>query len=164
MRKKEEDNLELKEDKSSLHLNASPNIFLKAKALRKNMTEAEKLLWSVLRKKQLEGLRFRRQHPILTFILDFYCHRIKLGIELDGLGHENEEQRNYDEARTCQLNEHGVTIVRYKNEEVIKDMENVKLKIMEEVAKLAKLAPRSLPAPRLRQAGPKGEEQRADFC
>lgn len=63
---------------------ASPKIFQRATELRKNMTEAERILWSALRRKQLSGKRFRRQHPIETFIVDFYCHEARLVIEVDG--------------------------------------------------------------------------------
>jgi len=82
---------------------AKPIIFERAKALRQNLTKAEKALWDILRKKQMLGLRFKQQHPISIFIADFYCHAIKLVIEVDGNIHNTEENKNYDKARTDEL-------------------------------------------------------------
>ena len=70
-------------DNNNMHLNASPEIFVYAKKLRLSMTESEQILWEILKNKKFSGLKFRRQHPILKYILDFYCHSEKLGIELD---------------------------------------------------------------------------------
>lgn len=74
---------------------ASPNSFDKAKLLRNNMTEAEKILWEKLKNRNIFKARFRRQHPIGIFIVDFYCHDYKLVIELDGEIHLNKEVRAY---------------------------------------------------------------------
>jgi len=63
---------------------ASPLIFERAKELRKRMTETENILWNALRRKNRKGYKFRRQHPMSTYIADFYCHQLKLVIEIDG--------------------------------------------------------------------------------
>jgi very-short-patch-repair endonuclease len=97
----------------------------KARALRNNMTVAEKLLWEKLRNKQIEGLKFRRQHAIGQFIVDFYCHEIKLVIEVDGGYHLNEFQAEYDNDRTYELEKFGLKVLRFKNDEIINDINNV---------------------------------------
>ena len=79
---------------------APSDSFSKAQFLRRNETKAEKLLWEKLRNNQLEGLKFRRQHPVNIYIADFYCHKFKLIIELDGDYHNQEEQKQKDEVRT----------------------------------------------------------------
>ncbi len=83
------------------------------------MTPAEKRLWSALRNKQLDGLKFRRQHPVGNFILDFYCPACKLVIEVDGKIHDRPSQINRDRARTAKLMEYGYTVLRFRNEQVI---------------------------------------------
>jgi len=96
-----------------------------AKRLRKNQTSAEKRLWSGLRNKRLGGYRFRRQHPIENFITDFACVKSKLIIEVDGPTHDAEKDREYDERRTAILNAKGWTVVRYANDAVFDDLEEV---------------------------------------
>lgn len=108
---------------------AKPNIFEIARELRKNMTPSEKILWDALRKKQLKGFRFRRQHPIDQFIIDFYCHQVRLVIEIDGEVHDLEDQKEYDEGRTAELEDLGLTVIRFKNEEVLNDVKQVVRKI-----------------------------------
>jgi very-short-patch-repair endonuclease len=115
----------MKESKNRMHLNASPQIFRQADELRWNMTKAEKLLWDRLKEKKLNGYKFRRQHPILRFIVDFYCHSENLVIELDGEVHNDEFQNQYDEERTKVLVESGLKVIRFKNEEVFDEIENV---------------------------------------
>jgi len=111
---------------------ASPEIFRRAKLLRGNMTEAEKALWQRLRKNQLNGLRFYRQHPIAKFIVDFYCHSKLLVVELDGGVHNKMEVSERDENREVELEKLGLRILRFKNEEVINDIQEVILKIANE--------------------------------
>src|SRR5262245_24336142 len=100
---------------TAMFFNAKPEIFERAKFLRENMTEAEKLLWNELRKKSL-GVRFKSQHPAGNFILDFYCHPLKLAIELDGNIHKG--RMEYDQSRTEELEKFGIRIVRFKNEQL----------------------------------------------
>ena len=71
---------------------ATPLIFERANQLRKHQTESEKLLWEILKNKRMLGLRFKRQHPIDKYIADFYCHSLKLVIEVDGKIHFNPGQ------------------------------------------------------------------------
>ena len=78
---------------TSMFYNAKPHIFSKAQLLRNNMTNAEKLLWEKIRKKQILNLKFRSQHPIDIFIADFYCHQIKLVIEIDGEIHNLKDHK-----------------------------------------------------------------------
>ena len=100
----------------------------RARALRQEMTRAEKALWQELRANKL-GVHFRRQQIIAGFIVDFYCHECKLAIELDGNYHKKDVSKEYDKARTVLLNEYGITVLRFWNEEVIKDMGRVLNKI-----------------------------------
>ncbi|MDA8170936.1 MAG: endonuclease domain-containing protein [Nitrospiraceae bacterium] len=87
--------------------------------LRRNSTDAENLLWRLLRGRQLNGAKFRRQHPIGHFILDFYCDELKLAIELDGGGHAEEKQKLYDEQRTRALEGEGIKVLRFWNNDVL---------------------------------------------
>ena len=114
-----------------LHQGAKPTIHQNANELRKRLTEAEQKLWALLRNRQLKGKKFRRQHAIAYYIADFYCHESKLVIELDGNFHRRKEEREYDRSRTAVLNEIGITVLRFWNEQVINDPENVLLKISE---------------------------------
>jgi very-short-patch-repair endonuclease len=108
---------------------AMPKIFERARELRKNMTNAEKLLWGKIKKKQVAGLRFRRQHPVNKFIVDFYCHSEQLVIEVDGGIHEHRDQREYDKAREGDLENFGIKVLRFKNKEVENRIEEVVEKI-----------------------------------
>lgn len=104
---------------------ASPETFDKAKQLRKNMTEAEKELWSKIRMDKLNGFQFRRQHPLNIFIADFYCARLKLVIEVDGGIHQMEKQAEYDMGRDSFMQDKGITVLRFTNEEVMTNIDNV---------------------------------------
>jgi very-short-patch-repair endonuclease len=117
-----------------MYFGATPDIFKKAKELRRYETEAEKKLWVKLCRNQMLGLQFRRQHPINRFIVDFYCVKIKLVIEVDGNIHEIPENKVYDIGRSQILNDFGITVLRFSNNHIINDIENV-LKIIEENVK-----------------------------
>jgi formimidoylglutamate deiminase len=97
----------------------SESLLNNARSLRKNQTEAELLLWEYLRNRKLAKHKFRRQQPMEGFILDFYCDEAKLVVEVDGSIHSLREVAEYDEQRTKFLNEFGITIIRFSNEEVI---------------------------------------------
>src|SRR5690606_15840327 len=99
--------------------------FLKAFSLRENMTEAETFLWEKLRDRRFHGLKFRRQHPIHLFVVDFYCHQLKLVIELDGEYHQNPEQKSLDEERTEILKFHNLQVLRFQNDQVLTHIEAV---------------------------------------
>jgi len=96
-----------------------------ARALRWNMTEAERRLWALLRRKQLQGYRFRRQHPVAPFILDFYCLAEKLAVELDGSQHYDDEALDHDARRTAFLGKRGIRVLRFPNAEVFRRPDDV---------------------------------------
>ncbi|MBN3036555.1 MAG: endonuclease domain-containing protein [Bacteroidales bacterium] len=104
---------------------AKPKTFEKARALRFDMTEAERILWKRLRKNQMMGFRFKRQHPIGQFIVDFYCHKARLVIEIDGGIHLNRNQKEYDKERTYELENFGLKVLRFKNDLVYQDPDKV---------------------------------------
>lgn len=91
-----------------------------ARRLRQHLTPTEVQLWSALRCRQLAGLKFRCQHPVGRFIVDFYCPSCKLIIEVDGDIHA--QQKAYDEARTEQLQSFGYQVLRFANEEVLSNL------------------------------------------
>jgi very-short-patch-repair endonuclease len=129
-------------DNVSMFYNAKPHIFEKAKVLRKNMTEAEEILWEQLRGKKLLGLRFRPQHPIDIFIADFYCHPVKLVIEVDGGIHKSMEQREYDLGREGELENWGIEVIRFTNAEI----ENNITQVIKEIEKICKERKSELPS------------------
>ena len=92
-------------------------------SLKKNPTDAEDVLWQLLRRKNLEGLKFRRQHKIGKFILDFFSVQSRLAIEVDGSIHAKRVE--YDAARTQWLESLGIRVIRYSNDEVIGQPEEV---------------------------------------
>ena len=112
-----------------MHAGAKPELFRFAEKLRANMTEAEKMLWEFLRLKP-EGFKFRRQHPFGRYILDFYCHRAKLAIEIDGKYHELPEQKRLDGIRTNDIVNSGIQELRFTNEDVINQFEEIKTIIL----------------------------------
>ena len=116
---------------------AHPLIFARAKDLRRNLTGAEQLLWNYL-KSGINGLKFRRQHPIGLYIADFYCHPVRLIVEIDGKIHDKEEIRVSDEQREADLRSWGNKVIRFKNEEVFKDIQKVLLTIKVKVEELKK--------------------------
>ena len=112
----------------NLHKGATKNIFKNARQLRERMTLAENKLWEELRNKKL-GFKFRNQHPFGNYVLDFYCHKAKLSIELDGGYHETEERKFWDKMRTQAIKEKGLVEIRFKNEEIFYDINKVMEKI-----------------------------------
>ena len=88
-------------------------------------SDAEKILWSCLRNRKLNGFKFRRQHPIADFIADFYCLECNLIVEVDGAYHHSIEQRQYDEGRTFELSEFKIKVIRFTNQEVIEHIDFV---------------------------------------
>lgn len=93
--------------------------------LRNNMTEAEKLLWSRLRNKQILGLQFYRQKPILNYIVDFYCPAVNLVIECDGSQHYTDEGLEADRVRDEALNQLGLKVLRFDNGQVMRQIDDV---------------------------------------
>ncbi len=102
------------------------------KELRNNLTPAEARLWSMLKDKQLEGRKFRRQHSIDNFIVDFYCPQEKLVIELDGEVHNNILAESKDKERDLRLKSYGITVLRFENKMIFEQQEVVLQAIINE--------------------------------
>ena len=119
-----------------LNFGAKREIFEFAKELRKSETDAEKILWKALRNRRCDGLKFRRQHPVKEFIIDFYCHEFFLGVEVDGSIHENEYVKEYDLNRQAEIENLGITLIRFTNEEVLNSLSRVLNDIKEKVKEL----------------------------
>jgi very-short-patch-repair endonuclease len=113
---------------------ASRNIFERAVELRRNMTKAENLLWIELKNRKIFKSRFRRQHPIDIFIVDFYCHEYKLAIEIDGDIHLKKEVIEYDDGRTHDIEKLGIKILRFTNDQVYNEINSVKNEILLAIA------------------------------
>ena len=102
-----------------------PQLLDFAKSMRHTATDAENLMWQLLRAKRFMNLKFRRQHVIAPYIVDFYCHEIGLVIELDGSQHGTDDGRAYDAERTKFLEALGLRVVRYWNNDVLRNTESV---------------------------------------
>ena len=109
--------------KKSKPIRGVESIRSRAKELRKQPTSAEKILWEYLRDRRLLGLKFRRQHPLGTYIVDFYCPAFRLVVEIDGEIHRYQEAD--DQARTDQLEQKGYKVIRFWNFEVEQNPETV---------------------------------------
>jgi cyclase len=117
---------------TSMHYGATMEIFQIAERLRRDMTATEKIIWDRVCKNQL-GVRMRRQHPIWKFIADFYCHEVKLIIEIDGNIHLRSENKEYDISRDIILKDFQIEILRFTNDEVINETDLVIKKIKETI-------------------------------
>ena len=105
----------------------SPELYQQAKELRRTPTPAEARLWQHLRRRQLQGYRFRRQHPIGSYIVDFCCIEQRLVVEVDGPVHGY--QQEYDQERTAGLETEGYRVLRLANEEIERSIEQALIKI-----------------------------------
>jgi imidazole glycerol-phosphate synthase subunit HisF len=110
--------------KSKMHAGAIKVLYQNARELRNNATHAEELLWGYLKTKPL-GFKFRRQHPYSLYILDFYCHSLKLVFEVDGSIHNIPEVKENDAVRQNLLEKDGLKVIRYRNEKIISSLEIV---------------------------------------
>lgn len=110
-----------------------PALTTQRKKLRNNATPAEATLWKLLKNKQVCGLKFRRQHSVGPYVLDFYCPELKLALELDGEVHNH--QIDYDKQRTCYLHRAGIKVLRFENRTVFENatliIDEIKHKIIE---------------------------------
>ena len=106
----------------------------KARRLRKESTLSEILLWCEIKNKQIQGVQFHRQVPVLDYILDFYCHELRLAIEVDGDSHEYKVL--YDKIRQDHLETYGITVLRFDDLDVKRDMFYVVNEIWHQVEKL----------------------------
>ncbi len=111
---------------------ASAATVVRAKELRQEMTPSEKVLWDLLRAGRFHGAKFRRQHPIGKYILDFYCAQSRLAIELDGAVHHGQEEA--DAWREKIISTHGIRFLRFKNEEVESNLPDVLRRIEEAIS------------------------------
>jgi len=107
----------------------------KRQYLRNNATDAERILWSRLKGRQLLGYKFRRQHGIGVFIMDFYCPERKLAIEIDGSTHWTEGEKEYDRRRQEYIELYGIRFLRFSNFDVYKNIEGVLTVIAEAVTR-----------------------------
>jgi len=114
--------------KKKMFYGAGVTIFQNAKDLRNHPTDAERILWMHLRTRP-GGCKFRRQHPAWNYILDFYCHSLKLAIDVDGSIHHEEEHMQNDIGRQKNLEAQGIQFIRFTNEEIIANLDNVIEKI-----------------------------------
>ena len=123
------------------------SILSNARILRVQLTDAEQLVWQILRDRRFCGIKFRRQHPFERFVLDFYCHEAKLVLELDGGGHNDHGQKAYDEERTKFLEDAGIRVLRFWNHDVLNNLEAVLEQLHDELF---------TPSPGLRPPSPRG--------
>jgi len=109
-------------ENNDLLLDAGDKLYQYSRELRKRMTPAEKKLWRYLRNRKLDELKFRRQHPLSSFIADFYCHENKLVIECDGSVHDGKFNEAYDIMRTETLLDSGITVQRFRNDLIMNNI------------------------------------------
>jgi len=107
----------------NMFFGAKAELFSLALQMRNNPTEAERVMWKILRKFRQSGFPFRRQHPIEFYIADFYCHNLRLVIEVDG------EIQSHDEGRTGELERFGIKVLRFTNNQILHDSDLVVEKI-----------------------------------
>ena len=110
-----------------------PEFKKRRRELRRNHTDAERLLWSRLRDRQFFGVKFFRQYSVGPYILDFFCPKTGLAIELDGGQHAEKENQNFDLARTEYLKGQGIAVLRFWNNDVMQNREGVLERIAERI-------------------------------
>ena len=147
---------ENQQPKPRIYQNVSPETLTFAKQMRHDPTGGEKLGWYIFRNRRFKGLKFRRQHPVEKYILDFYCHELKLAVEIDGPEHDKPEQKAKDQIRTQFLNSKGIKVFRIKHDRFLVNTEFV-LKELEEFIDGTLPSPlpgiTSLPSPLLEERG-----------
>jgi very-short-patch-repair endonuclease len=117
----------------SMYYGASPATLRAAARLRQNMTLGEYLLWKKLKDRKIFSEKFRRQHPVNIYIVDFYCHEHNLVIEVDGDYHNEADQTEHDIGRTSDLNNYGLKVIRFTNHEIINEIDQVIKKILKAI-------------------------------
>ena len=135
-----------------------PALLAFARQLRQQQTDAEKLLWALLRNRRLAGFKFRRQHPVRPYVLDFYCHAAGLAIELDGGQHDEPGARAHDAQRTAFLEGQGIRVLRFWNHEVLTQTGAVLQTIYD--ALTPALSQGAMPYPHLVAGGRSGKRRR----
>ncbi len=101
-----------------------PKLLSLARSLRRRQTDTERVMWQLVRRRQL-GVKFRRQHPIEPYVLDFYCHELGLAVEVDGAGHMQPTKRAEDRQRSAALEALGIEVIRFTNIEVLQETDAV---------------------------------------
>ncbi len=134
----------MKSGNSNMHYGASKLLFQRAEELRKYCTWEEKIIWGYLSGNKL-GVKFRRQHPVLFYIADFYCHRLKLVIEIDGGIHNKEDVKINDEIRQREIEELGIAIIRFTNTQVKNNPELILEQINKKIEELQSSRDQSSP-------------------
>ena len=120
----------------SMFSGASSILFERAKHLRANLTNAEMLLWEELKSKKHFDYKFRRQHPYANFIFDFYCHKLKLVIEVDGKYHLTPKQKLIDAERDKFVEEDGLHVLRFTNDEICNELKQCIKKIKDFITEI----------------------------
>lgn len=116
----------------NMYYGAKSELFDLAKKLRANQTKTEATLWNGLCNKQLNGFKFRRQHPISLWIADFYCHKIRYVIELDGEYHLTKTQKNLDDERDKSMHELGIFVRRFNDYDILEEFDATTQKIFKD--------------------------------
>ena len=119
-----------------MHAGAVPQIFDRARILRAKLTLPEEKLWTFLKTKPL-GFKFRRQHPFDLYVLDFFCLKASLSIEIDGISHQLKSQKLQDKFKTEVLQYYGIHELRFTNEQVLNEIEEVKKQILEVLTRIS---------------------------
>jgi very-short-patch-repair endonuclease len=119
----------------------------RAKQLRQKMTRAENLLWRYLKAHHVDGYAFRRQTPMRQYIVDFVCHSAKLIVEVDGVSHDSAQRQEEDRRRNDWFASQGYAVLRFSDEQVLKNLEGVIEVVRERVSIRLKGAPPSPPSP-----------------
>ncbi len=130
-----------------------PELLSFARRLRQDASDAESLLWELLRGRRLGGCKFRRQHPLGPYVLDFFCEQLRLAIECDGGQHNTTDARRHDQRRTLFLSERGIRVLRFWNHEVFEDTEAVLEAIYATLVASPSLTPGPSPTGRGGQSG-----------
>ena len=130
--------------KYKMHFGAKAPLFQRAALLRHNPTPAEEILWEKLRNNQL-GYRFRRQHPLKIFAVDFYCHYLRFVIEVDGNIHQEAETQLADHEKDVALKDLGLHLLRITNDDVIFHLDEVMDKIHSVIHQIKYLSPDAEP-------------------
>jgi very-short-patch-repair endonuclease/GTP:adenosylcobinamide-phosphate guanylyltransferase len=134
----------MKSGNIDMHYGASHLIFKRAEELRRFLTQEEEIVWSYLNKNQL-GVKFRRQHPLLFYVADFYCHQLKLVVEIDGSIHNKEDVKINDARRQKEIEELGIVVIRFTNSQVKNNIEKVVADISKKIEELQSSRDQSSP-------------------
>ena len=121
------------------YIRNNPSLKHRRRELRRNQTEAEKTFWMHVRHKRFYGMKFFRQYSAGSYVLDFYCPELKLAIELDGGQHTQDDNQEYDAARSTYLKAQGIDVMRFWNHNVLRDAKSVLARIAEKITPLSPL-------------------------